>query len=172
MSYITPALLAEAPGALELAEVSSSDHGAIVDAELMELTLRGGSRTQYSAEQIAIADEALARINQLIVETDEYVDGYLARRYTLPLAAPVPKVLTVWARAIVRYRLHKNLRDDDRSNPIVRDYRDAVKFLEQVADGKFSLGVADPGAQGKTLGDVQIESNERVFNRAQMDSFR
>jgi phage gp36-like protein len=170
MSYVTPSHLAEVPGARELAEVASTEHEAIVAAELMDLTLRGLARTAWSAAQVAAADEALARINQVIAETDEFVDGYLARRYVLPLAS-VPKILLGWARAIVRYRLHKNLRDDDRSNPVLRDYRDAVRFLEAVSRGEFSLGINDPGAAEVGSG-VQFGEANKVFGRDELGAFR
>lgn len=165
--YVTLLQLAESPGALELAQVASTSHEAVVDAELMDLTLRGGDRSGYTAEQITAADEAKARIEELVAETGGLVDGYLGGRYEVPLS-PVPKILSTWARAIVRYKLHSNREGDERSDPVVRDYRDALKFLQLVADGKFSLGVEDPADDAGALGDVQFEPGVKVFGRSHL----
>jgi phage gp36-like protein len=170
--YLTPAQLAEIPGALELAQVASDDHGAVVDAELMELTLRGEDRSAYAADAIAAADAALVRIEAAIDQVALLIDGYLRLRYTLPLD-PVPEILAGWARAIVRYRLHKDLHleGDERRNPIVRDYRDALKFLAEVRDGRFSLGVSDPEIKPDRL-DARFESDTKVFGRTELGKFR
>jgi phage gp36-like protein len=149
---------------LELAQVASSNHAAVVDAELMDRTLRGEDRSSYPADAIAAADEAKARILELVDDATGVIDGYLAKRYTLPLAT-TPRILATWARAIVRYRLNKDRQTDERSDPVVRDYRDAIKFLQQVAEGKFSLGVADPEQGPASDGEVRFESGAKVFGR-------
>ena len=49
-----------------------------------------------------------------------------------------------WHRAITRYLLHRDrLGEGAEKDPIVRDYRDALKFLQLTAEGKFSLGQDD-----------------------------
>ncbi len=170
MPYVSLIQLAEVPGALELAQVASDEHQAIVDAELMDLTLRAGNRSAYSVDAIAAADAAKARIEQVVSETDQQVDGYLRFRHALPLS-PVPGLLAVWARSIVRYRLHKNLDGDDRSHPIVRDYRDALRFLAEVRDGRFSLGISDTTVVPDGL-DARFESPPKVFGRDELKGFR
>ncbi len=168
--YVTLAQLAERPGAQELAQVASTSHETLVDYELMDLTLRGSDRSEYSAEEIAAADEAAARITDAATEAGGVIDGFLARRYSLPLAS-VPGLVVAWARAITRYLLHKDRITDERSDPIARDYRDALKLLGLVADGKFSLGAEDPGVTSPTS-DVRFESDAPVFGRGEMRAFR
>lgn len=163
MDYVTLLQLAELPGALELAQVASDKYAAEVDAALMELTLVGADRSAYTADQIAAADSAQARIQQAVTESGAVIDGYIGRRYTLPLAS-VPGILVTWARAITRYKLHGDRITGETTDPIVRDYKDAIKFLSLVADGKFSLGVEDP-AQGTSTGDVRIDAGQKVFGR-------
>ena len=163
--YITLAQLADAPGALELSQVASESHdAALVDAELFERTLRVQPRTGFDASAIAAADAAAARISNLIDEATALIDGYLARRYALPLAN-APRLLTTWARAIVRYKLHPDRAGDERSDPVVRDYRDALKFLALVADGKFSLGIDDPETSPSAEADIRIDTGSKVFGR-------
>lgn len=164
MDYVTLLQLADLPGALELAQVASDKHAAQVAAPLMELTLTGGDRSAYTAEQIASADSAKSRIQQTVTESSQVIDGYIGRRYTLPLAS-VPGILTTWARAITRYMLHGTRKSLEATDPIVRDYKDAIKFLTQVAEGKFSLGLEDPSAAGAGAGDVRIDVGQKVFGR-------
>lgn len=163
--YTTLAQLAEIPGALELAQAASDAFGAVVDAQLMESTLLDGDRSAYTAEQIAAADSARARIEQAVSEADAVIDGYLGRRYALPLAT-MPAILATWARSIARHRLHASRVIDERTDPIARDYRDAIRFLEQVAAGRFSLGIGDPERSPASAGDVRIDAGRKVFGRA------
>lgn len=160
--YVTLIQLAEIPGALELAQVASDSHKPVVAAELMELTLRDGDRSDFTAEEIEAADEARDRIEQAAREATGLVDGYIGKRYRLPLPNP-PKILATWARSITRYKLHANRISDERTDPIARDYRDALKFLEQVAKGQFSLGLDDPEDAG--AGEVRMDPGHKVFGR-------
>lgn len=171
MPYLTPADMAERPGATELAQVASAQHGALVDYALMDATLRGSDRASWSPAEVAAADEALARIQDAVTEAESVIDGYLVRRgYPLPLS-PVPALVTGWARSIARYLLHKDRISDDRTDPIARDYRDALKFLALTADGKFSLGAADPVVAGSDT-DVRFDSGKPVFGRDELRGFR
>lgn len=164
--YITLEQLSEIPGATELAQVASSEHrAALVDSSLMELTLRAGNRSAYSADEIAAANEAKDRIDEAVTTGTETVDAYLARRVSIP-RDPVPGILVRICRAVVRYDLHKQLIGSDRDNPIVRDYREAIRMLEQLRDGKITLGADDPISASETsLGEVRFESSPPVFAR-------
>lgn len=164
MPYVTLAQLADIPGAVELAQVASDPDGALVDPTLLALTLLDADRSSYSADAIAAADRARTRIEGVIGEADALIDGYLAKRYTLPLASP-PGLLSIWSRAIARYKLHGGRISDEKSDPVARDYRDALRFLEQIAAGKFSLGIADPETTAAALGDVRIDTGAKVFGR-------
>lgn len=162
--YITPAQLAERPGARELAQVATRERDAIVADDLMEATLRDADRGSFPVEQVAIADDALARINEAITGAAGTIDGFLARRYTLPLAT-VPPIVVEWSRSITRYLLHKDRISGEGTDPILRDYRDAMKLLALTADGKFSLGADDPVINDTEDTDVQFTGDGRVFRR-------
>lgn len=162
--YITAAQLAERPGARELAQVATREHDAIVDDALMEATLRGADRSAWGADQVAVADDALARITASIAEADGIIDGFLARRYPLPLAT-VPGVVSAWSRAITRYLLHKDRISGEANDPILRDYRDAMKLLALTANGQFSLGANDPVLADPADAEVQFTGDARVWSR-------
>jgi phage gp36-like protein len=172
MQYITAAALAERPGARELSQAATASHLRPVVWELMEATLRGGDRSTWTAEQQAEADDALRRIEDAAAQAESLVDGYLGKRgYSLPLS-PVPELVTGWVRDIARYLLHKDRGGKEDSDPIVRAYRDALKFLQQIAEGKFSLGANDPVAASPSAIDVRFEADDNVFSREQLRVFR
>lgn len=172
MSYVTLPQLAERPGALELAQIASDAHKPVVDAALMEATLRDTDRTAWTAAQRADADEAAARIQEAANEADARINGFLSQRgYVLP-AAPVPGVVTAWARDITRYLLHKDRIQDERIDPIARAYRDAMALLKLTAEGKFSLGIEDPQAPGPDSGSPDFAAPDRVFDADTLSDFR
>jgi phage gp36-like protein len=62
------------------------------------------------------------------------IDGYMASRYTLPLAS-VPGIVTGWAADITRFKLW-----DQRAPEEVRKrYEDAISQLRDLAAGRLSL---------------------------------
>ncbi len=168
--YITHAQLAERPGARELAEVATAQHEALVPYELMQAALTGASRSAWTVDENARADEALLRIDEAVTNAGGVIDGFLARRGYLPLN-PVPDIVVVWCRSIARYFLHQDRLSTEDKDPIVRDYKDTMKLLQLTADGKFFLGADDMTLTDQSL-DVQFESSPSVFNRSQLNSFR
>lgn len=178
MGYITTAELAERPGAAELAQVASADHLPVTDDALMDATLRGTSRSAWSADDCTAADVALQRVQDAVDEASAVIDGYLAQRgYTLPLTLPPTatgkSLVTAWARAITRYLLNGRRITDEGKDPVARDYRDALRMLERLAAGKLSLGGTDPSAPANaTATDVRFDSTPPVFGRGQLRGFR
>ena len=164
MPYVTPAQLADGPGAArELSELFD-----LAAPELLIATVDGGDRSAWSVGEIEAADAALASIGRFILQADGEVNSRLAARgYTLPQDATQFPVLTTWARAIARYHLQRQRdKTSEESGRIERDYRDALRALDLVAAGKLTLGAGDPlatHAQGE--GAIRVESQPRVFSR-------
>lgn len=143
MAYITHAQLHDRPGSRELAQVASDEHKPLVAYELMEAALLGGDLDAWPTDDVALANEALARIDDAIADAGGQIDGYLRKRgYTIPYE-PVPRLLTTIARALVRYYLNKDRGNLESDDTIVRDYKDAMKQLQSIAEGKVALGADD-----------------------------
>ena len=150
--YCQPAQLAAAKLTRELAQVATPERFPIVADDLFDLTLRGADRLDFDQDDIQVADEALAHVVKALVDADGVIDGYLRLRkptpYVVPLD-PVPGIVSTWARWIARYLLHKDrVNTREETDPVVRDYQQAIKFLELTRDGKFSLGADDPMPPG------------------------
>lgn len=172
--YCTTNQLADAGLTRELAQVCTPEDAAIVADDLMEATLRGSDRSAFDAADIVVADEVLTRINQAGADADALIDGHLSMRkpvaYNVPLD-PVPPIVGSWAKAILRYLLHKDrVGTAEASDPIVRDYRDALRLLGLTRDGKFALGAGDP-LPPPSSGAPQVCAPQRVFDERSMRDF-
>lgn len=108
-------------------------------ATLATLTARFGS-----AMLVGLTDRAqpatgaidAAVIDRALTDTDAMIDGYLAGRYVLPLAE-VPPLLADLAAAIAIWKLHPYKPDDK----IAEDYRDALRGLRDIAEGRITLNL-------------------------------
>jgi phage gp36-like protein len=172
MRYITAAALADRPGVLELAQVATPSHLRVVPAELMDATLRAEDRSSWTAAEVQAADDALQCITSAVDQAESLIDGYLMQRgYSLPLS-PVPALVSGWARDISRYMLHKDRRALEDTDPIARAYRDALRLLTELANGRFSLGATDPLKGNPQAVEIQVMSDAPVFDRRQLRGFR
>ncbi|EPX84573.1 Mu-like prophage protein gp36 [Rubellimicrobium thermophilum DSM 16684] len=108
------------------------------EALLIALTDRGTVATG------TVDPDAVARA---LADADAVIDGYLAGRYVLPLAA-VPALIADLAAAIAIWKLHIGQPDPK----IEADYRDALKLLRDIADGRLRISAAgaEPAGTGGT----------------------
>lgn len=85
------------------------------------------------------------KIERAIEDSEEEVDGYVARRYALPLAT-VPRVLKTWVAVLAREKLHKT-----RPTPEVQAAADRARSqLRETSTGVFKLLAADESAPEPT----------------------
>lgn len=159
--YITLQQLSEKPGVIELAQVTAQVGQPPADWRIIGKIIDGEDVAGEQPQALKKAQQAIARIEEVIADASSLIDGYLRQRgYKLPFKQ-VPRILTTWARAIVRYSLHQHLPSEEKNSPIVRDYRDALKLLQLVAEGKFSLGLEDTLTQSS--GHPKFTKRDRVF---------
>ena len=120
----------------------------------------------------ALADGQADPLPEIITTVVDEVRGYIsAGGYTLETGTTVPSKLVSATLAIIRYRLAtrlpvKSLLDENR----VREYQDAVKLLERVADGKFAIEEATT-ATTETIGGASpsMTSKTRTFTNDDED---
>lgn len=171
--YCTAAALADAGLTRELSQLATPRAYAPVADDLMDATLRGTDRSAFAPEDTAIADLALATINAALRDADAVIDGFLGMRkpvpYTLPLN-PVPGIVIVWARQIARYLLSRDRMTSDANDPVVRDYKDALRFLAFTRDGQFALGAEDP-LPAPSAGTPEYSAPARVFTAATLADY-
>ena len=110
-------------------------------------------------------------IDGAIADADGEIDGYLAKRYAVPLN-PVPKVINKFSKDIAVYNLFSRMGIDEDSDAKIylTRYNAAVKYLTMVAEGKVSIGAdADGDPASAAAVGFTVQSNPRLFSREQME---
>jgi phage gp36-like protein len=136
---------------------------------LQQLTDRFGeqmliSLTDRGADALGVVDQDV--VDRAIAEADALIDGYLARRYALPLSVAQPMLVGV-AGSLVIYNLHVY----DVSEKIAKDYNDAIKTLTAISQGTITLNAAGVEAPSTGTTGVQITDRERPFTEDNMTGF-
>lgn len=138
-------------------------------ASLTDLTERAGEteiRQIADHDRDGLADPAV--IAAALEDADNLIDGYIGRRYSLPLSA-VPALVRTWAVSIARYVLHRNGAPDH----VKADHEAALAALKDVARGLVALPVAvGQTAPAAVLGPVIGSHPPEVFTVERLRGFR
>lgn len=139
MTYATKQNLIDRFGDKELAELTDRTNGAVIDDTVVTRALN---------------------------DADALINGYLAAKYTLPLAV-VPAALEPVASDVARYYLY-----EDRVTDIVKNrYEDRVAWLEGVSRGTVNLGVSTANQAPAAAGGPQYKAPDRVFTRETLEDY-
>lgn len=109
-------------------------------------------------------------IKGAIADADAEIDGYLAKRYRVPVS-PAPRILNKLSKDIAIYNLYSRIGIDENTDEknFLNRYKAAIDFLKLVAEGKASIGVGgedDPTSAAAT--GFTAKSNARLFTRNNM----
>lgn len=110
----------------------------------------------------------VAVVEAAIVDATALADGYLAKRYSVPVA-PAPKVLTRVVADLARYYLHD--KGADRDGVVATNYRDAITWLKDVSKGTVELEAAGLPAVQAGGGEVRVSAPDRIFSRDTLSGF-
>jgi phage gp36-like protein len=161
--YLTPVQLLERVSPKELSELATPEDRPVIDPALLRAAIRGESLAAWGAQEIAVANEALARIDRALTDVAALIDGYLAARYSLPLAT-VPAVLRRIATDCARYYLM-----DQRATEEVRTrYQAQLRLLAAIRDGDFTLGADDPAP---AAGEPAVRAPGRVMTADRLEQY-
>lgn len=158
--YATASNLLNQFAAEEIAQRADRGIPRLVTAAMLHVAADGGDMSGYTAEEQAAATAALALVGQKLLDADSVINGHLATRYQVPLST-VPRLILSAACDLARYALY----DDIATEQITQRYKDAIKLLEAIGNGKVSLGIDTLGNKPVTTGSAQIESVGKVFAR-------
>ena len=111
-----------------------------------------------------VADTAV--VDRALVDADAEIDGYVGRRYPLPLS-PVPPRIVSLAVDISWFRLHPSAAPDD----VRQRYEDALTALRDIADGKAVLDAGGAQPDSVSGGGPEARAAERVFSRNTLSGF-
>lgn len=111
------------------------------------------------------ADEA---IGNALTQASAEIDVHLSARYETPLAGH-PAALVMPAVNIAVYNLA--IRHTSLTTTIEDRYKQSIKMLERIADGKAGLGADEPSVSTDpttSSGGAAFSANERVFSRKKL----
>lgn len=118
-------------------------------------------------EDVAERETAIGPIiDAAIADADGEIDGYLAKRYAVPLV-PAPKIINKCSKDIAVYNLWTRIGIDESSGQktYLNRYNSAIKFLTMVAEGTVALGVQVDGPAAAAATGFTVKSNHRLFSR-------
>lgn len=118
-------------------------------------------RAQFAT---GVVDEAA--IDRAIADADAVIDGYLVRKYALPLAEVQPMLVKI-AGSLVFYDLHTYQPDEK----IVNDQKLALAMLRDIAAGTVALTVAGLEPQNVSGSGARITDRDRQLTQDNMTGF-
>jgi phage gp36-like protein len=126
---------------------------------------------QLSDDDPLAADPDWLVIAEARAYADAQVDARLRQRYPLPLAS-VPREIKDWSLALARHWLYSRRPEGQDLPPAVVDaYRDALKALDAVRDGKMSLDTP-AGTEAATEGArLLVTAPARLFTADKLASY-
>lgn len=121
----------------------------------------------YIEDEIEREQKITPIVKSAITDAEAEIDGYLAKRYPVPLSI-VPQVISKFAKDIAVYNLYSRngIDEGDKEKNYLNRYRAAIDFLKLVAEGKVELGINSTKETAKT--GFAVKSNNRLFSRSSM----
>lgn len=107
-----------------------------------------------------------ASIDRAIADADALIDGYLVRKYALPLAEAQPLLVKI-AGSLVFYDLHTYQPDEK----IVSEQKLALAMLRDIASGTVALTVAGLEADNVAGSGARITDRDRLMTQDNMKGF-
>lgn len=115
---------------------------------------------RFSEQSIAELEEGGAVVRSALADAEAEAAGYIGRAVSLPLAI-VPDTVKRLVCVIARYNLWQRQLPED--HPVYLAYRDAVRELRDIADGRVALPIAGGTAEASTDGIYVVKSRQQAF---------
>ncbi|MGO1073225.1 gp436 family protein [Lysobacter sp. CA199] len=113
----------------------------------------------------------IAIVEGKIEGAEELVDSYLRGRYVLPLA-PVPTVVKDVTIHLARYELYaRRPEGNDLPDAVVRTHKGAIDLLEEIRDGKVTIGHPDTQAATPEPGQTKVRARRQAFPQTLLDRY-
>lgn len=106
-------------------------------------------------------------IEDAIKDASNEIDGYLAKRYPVPLTN-IPGVISKFAKDIAVYNLFSRMGIDEgsREKNYLNRYKAATQFLTLLSEGKVDIGITNTQAAAQS--GFKMKSSPRLFSRESM----
>lgn len=116
--------------------------------------------SRFSLEAISQLEEGGAVVADALADAEAEAAGYVGKAVSLPLVT-VPDTLKRLVCQIARYNLwRRDLADD---HPVYLSYRDAIRELRDIADGKISLPINSGTGETAVDGTFAVKTRTQIF---------
>ncbi|MGO9798850.1 MAG: gp436 family protein [Candidatus Binatus sp.] len=143
-------------------------------AQIADMEARFPNRdlVQLTNEDPTVTTVGTASLQTALDDAGAEIDAYLAGRFELPLTDP-PPVLLLWCCRIAFYNLFVLSPSLEAPAEVVARYTTIIKQLEQVRDGKLTLGIAtDTGEEPPPAAETVLTEGPRVEGGARLMEWR
>lgn len=139
---------------IELSDLSQ----AMTDKDLIQLTDDAGTGLINTV-----------RVDEVIEMADSVVNSYIAGRYKVPLAGPIPEVVRAVSVSIAVYFLWMRS-DGEIPDKRKEAYSAAITLLKDIARGTATLGIEET-TQERENAAANKPANDRIFTVDSMKGF-
>src|SRR5688572_12127218 len=130
---------------------SDLESGGLSTSQLIQLT-----------DDLKTGEVDTDKVTKAIEDAEGEVNGYLGKRYAVPIAPPVPNLVQKLSTDIAIWNVYR--RRQRAPENVRQAYEDAIKTLLLIADGTIVLDVAVPPPPA-TLTGGEVFGPERIFDR-------
>jgi phage gp36-like protein len=126
----------------------------------MAWATRSDLESRYSVSAIADLEAGGANVTDALADAEAEAAAYVGKAVSLPLSV-IPDTVKRLVCQLARYNLWR--RDLPEEHPVYLSYRDAVKELRDIADGKIVLPIN--AGEGETTADgvFCVKARSAVF---------
>lgn len=113
------------------------------------------------------------RIAEAIESGAEEIDTYIGGRVKLPINENIPPILSKYNVDIAIYNLYSRVKEDIPETRAQR-YKNAVRFLEKVSEGKITLGLQPPPSppgENDYAGKNLVYAREKIFSEEELGKY-
>ncbi len=132
---------------------------AIPEANLIAIT---------DDENLAVVNEG--RVTQAIEDADALIDTYLRGKHTVPLST-VPVPIRRASVDLATYYLYSRRMEFEPTESMQNKYKEHVRFLEAVRDGKNLLNDIESAANTGGIYKTNKTSSSQVFDTDLLDTY-
>jgi len=139
-----------------------------------DITARLSGRELTLLQSVALADGQSDPLPEVILQVVDEIRGYISahKANTLGAGSTIPQVLLGTCASLVRYYLAARIPSFPTDETRKEEYRQAIRRLEQVAEGKFAIEEPANASTENIAGGGGIEVNSpntRQHTRAKLN---
>jgi phage gp36-like protein len=113
-----------------------------------------------------------SRVTQAISDADDIIDTYLRGKHTVPLdVTPFPAIIRRISVDLTIYLVYRRRLEFEPTDAMAAMYKEAIRFLEGIRDGKNMIGDPDSVANNGGVFKTNKATTDRVFDSCKLDTF-